>query len=67
MNKTRVKNAVKQARAAIVETPQSSAEAMRKAMSTLGRAVAKGTLHRRNAARRIGRLAKQAHAAQQAA
>ena len=67
INKTKVKNAVKQARAAIGETAETSAEALKAAMSALNRAVSKGTLHRRNAARRIARLSKQIAAAQQKA
>jgi small subunit ribosomal protein S20 len=65
VNKTKVKNAVKKARASVGEPAEVSAEALRAAMSALGRAAAKGTLHRRNAARRIARLAHQTAAAQQ--
>ncbi len=67
VNKTKVKNAVKQARAAVGEPADVAAEALQKAMSTLGRAASKGTLHRRNVSRRISRLAKQMSAAQKAA
>ena len=64
INKTKVKNAVKGAQAAIGESSEVAADALKKAMSALGRAVSKGTLHRRNAARRIARLSKQMAAAQ---
>ncbi len=63
INKTKVKNAVKNARQAMGESPEAGAEALKKAMSALGKAVSKGTLHRRNAARRIARLSKQMAAA----
>ncbi|UQZ90546.1 30S ribosomal protein S20 [Deltaproteobacteria bacterium Smac51] len=64
INKTKVKNAVKAARASMGETAEISAEALKKAMCALDRAASKGTLHRRNAARRIARLSKQMAAAQ---
>ncbi len=67
VNKTKVKNAVKQARAALGEPTEVSAEALKKAMSALDQAASKGTLHRRNASRRIARLAKQMDAAAKAA
>jgi small subunit ribosomal protein S20 len=64
INKTRVKNAVKKVRVAIGEAPASAAEALRAAMSALTRAASKGTLHQRNASRRIARLSRQVAAAQ---
>lgn len=64
INKTKVKNAVKSARAAVSDSPEVAADALKAAMSALGRAVSKGTLHRRNAARRIARLSKQMSAVQ---
>ncbi len=67
INKTKVKNAVKKCRLAVGEAPEVSVEALKGAMRALDRAVAKGTLHRRNAARRIARLSKQLHAASNAA
>ncbi len=63
INKTKVKNAVKEARAAVGEPGEASVEALRKAMSALDRAASKGTLHRRNASRRIARLSRQLAAA----
>ena len=60
ISKTKVKNAVKKVRASFGESPEAAAEALKKAMSALGRAAAKGALHRRNAARRIARLSRQA-------
>jgi small subunit ribosomal protein S20 len=63
INKTKVKNALKKARATIGEPPEVSNEAFRKAMSALHKASSKGTLHAKNAARRVSRLAKQFHQA----
>jgi len=59
INKTKVKNAVKKVRASLGESPEAAAEALKAAMSALDRAASKGTLHRRNAARRTARLARQ--------
>ncbi|MDR1920799.1 MAG: 30S ribosomal protein S20 [Candidatus Adiutrix sp.] len=67
MNKTRVKNAVKSARDAVGGEAGAAAEVLRKAMSALFRAASKGTLHRRNSARRIARLSRQMDAARKAA
>jgi small subunit ribosomal protein S20 len=58
INKTKVKNALKKARAAITESPDSLNSFLGKAMSALHKASSKGTLHRKNAARRISRLSK---------
>ena len=59
INKTKVKNAVKKVRAAMGESPEAAALALTAAMSALGRAASKGAIHRRNAARRTARLARQ--------
>ncbi len=59
INKTKVKNAVKAARAAIGASDEVSAEALKQAMRALDKAATKGTLHPKNAARRIARLSKQ--------
>ncbi len=64
INKTKVKNAVKKVRAAIVEAPEAAGTSLSAAMSALSRAASKGTLHRRNVARRIARLSRQVAAAQ---
>jgi small subunit ribosomal protein S20 len=66
INKTKVKNAVKNVRSALGESPEAAADALKTAMSALGRAAAKGTLHRRNAARRTARLARLVAAAKPA-
>jgi small subunit ribosomal protein S20 len=66
INKTKVKNAVKKVKVALGESPEAAAEALKAAMSALGRAAAKGALHRRNAARRTARLARQVAAAKPA-
>jgi small subunit ribosomal protein S20 len=63
MVKTKIKNAVKQARVAVGGEEQTSGEALKKVMSTLHRASSKGVIHPRNAARRIARLSRQFHAA----
>ena len=63
INKTKVKNAVKKVRVALGESPEAATEALKAAMSALDRAAAKGALHRRNAARRTARLARQVAAA----
>lgn len=59
INKTKVKNAFKAARVFIGGDESQGAEALRIAMSTIDQAASKGTLHRRTAARRISRLARQ--------
>jgi len=64
INKTKVKNAVKKVRVASSDSPEVAAEALKAAMSALSRAASKGTIHRRNAARRIARLSQQVAAAQ---
>jgi small subunit ribosomal protein S20 len=61
--KTKVKNAVKSARAAVGAEAPASEAALRKVMSTLHKASSKGVIHPRNAARRIARLASQFHQA----
>jgi small subunit ribosomal protein S20 len=63
INKTKVKNALKKARLAVGESPEIRDEAFKKAMSALHKASSKGTLHPKNAARRISRLAKRFHQA----
>jgi small subunit ribosomal protein S20 len=63
INKTKVKNALKKARLVVGEPPEVSGEALRKAMSALHKASSKGTIHAKNAARRISRLAKLCHQA----
>ncbi|MDR2366957.1 MAG: 30S ribosomal protein S20 [Deltaproteobacteria bacterium] len=63
INKTKVKNALKKARLSVGEAPEVTNEAFRKAMSALHKASSKGTIHAKNAARRISRLAKLCHQA----
>jgi small subunit ribosomal protein S20 len=60
--KSTVKTAIKKARLAIASGAQAE-EAVRKAVSTLDRAVKKGVLHPNNAARRKSRLMKLFNAA----
>jgi small subunit ribosomal protein S20 len=55
--KTRIKNAVKEVRAAIDSKDQEQAEAaLQKATSVLDKAGSKSVMHRRAAARKISRL-----------
>lgn len=63
--KTRVKNIIKEVRAAKVEKPDEIVkEPMIKAQSTIDRAAKKGVLHKRTAARKVSRLAKLANSTQ---
>lgn len=66
--KSAVRTFVRKARVAIA-TPDAAApeQAVSTAVSKLNRAAAKGTIHKRNASRRISRLMKAAHAAKNAA
>ncbi|GAB1408878.1 30S ribosomal protein S20 [Desulfovibrionales bacterium] len=58
MMKTRVKNVVKAVHMAIeTKDPEAIAAALRTATAVLDKAASKKVLHRRNAARRISRLA----------
>jgi small subunit ribosomal protein S20 len=60
--RSHVRTAVKKARQAVdAGDKQAVAEAVKSASRTLDKAVAKGVLHRNNAARRISRLAKAAN------
>ena len=61
--KTKVKNSLKSARAAMGGEQPVSEAALKKVMSTLHKASSKGVIHPRNAARRISRLSKQFHQA----
>jgi len=63
--KTRVKNVIKEVRAAKAEKPDESVnEPMIIAQSAIDKAAKKGVLHRRTAARKISRLAKLANSTQ---
>lgn len=58
--RTRARNAVKDARAAIESNDaQDQAQALRAAYRALDKAAAKGVIHKRNAARRKSRLMRQ--------
>ncbi len=66
--KTRVKTCIKAVLAAIEEkSPEKALEALRKAQKIIDQTAAKGTLHKRNAARKISRLTKKVAALQKAA
>ena len=58
-----VRTAVKKANAAVEEPGEGSAEAVKRAVSELDRAVAKGVIHKNNAARRKSRLMKKFNSA----
>lgn len=65
--KAAVRTYVRKARAAIVATDATNApETVKTAVSQLAKAASKGVLHKRNVARRISRLMKQANAAKAA-
>ncbi len=62
--RTQVKSAVKKAREALAsKDPAVRQEALRAAARTLDKAASKGVLHRKNASRRIARLAAAARGA----
>ena len=58
--RSRVRTSVKAARVAISAGDATAAETVATATRSLDKAVSKGVIHRRNASRRISRLAKQA-------
>ncbi|MBM4268766.1 MAG: 30S ribosomal protein S20 [Deltaproteobacteria bacterium] len=59
--RTRVRSSVKKARTLIESGDKAAAgDAVRLAQKTLDKAVSKGVLHRKNASRRLARLARQA-------
>lgn len=59
--KSSVKTAVRAAREAITENKKDFAVVLTNAISTLSKAATKGTLHKKNASRRISRLMKAAN------
>jgi small subunit ribosomal protein S20 len=60
--KTRVRNMVKQIRTAIAAgNVEEAQEELRKTMSFMQKTASKGVIHRKNASRRISRLAGQVH------
>jgi small subunit ribosomal protein S20 len=63
MVKTRVKNVTKAVRAAVAENPAEAAAQFQAAQSTIAKAAKKGVIHKRAAARKISRLARQVNAA----
>ena len=56
---SKVKTAVKKARAAVESAPQEAADVVRSAYSTLDKAASKGVIHKRNAMRKKSRLTRQ--------
>jgi small subunit ribosomal protein S20 len=61
INKTKSNNAVKKVREVLPTNPLEAEKRLKVAMSILHRSVTKGTLHKRTAARRIGRLSHQVY------
>jgi small subunit ribosomal protein S20 len=58
--KTRAKHAVKDVRTAVEEaSPDKAMESLKAAAASLQKAASKGVIHKKNAARRISRLARQ--------
>jgi small subunit ribosomal protein S20 len=61
--KTRVKNVIKETRAAIADgLNDATADSVRSAQSVIDKAAKKGVIHKRSAARKISRLTKKAAA-----
>jgi small subunit ribosomal protein S20 len=65
MVKTRVKNVTKAVRVAVAENPAEAPVQFKAAQSTIAKAAQKGVIHKRAAARKISRLARQVNAAHQ--
>ncbi len=65
MRKTRVKNCIKAVKAALDEgSVERAVEALRTAQKVIDKTAAKGTLHWRNAARKVSRLSRRVAALQ---
>ncbi|WP_027359043.1 30S ribosomal protein S20 [Desulforegula conservatrix] len=62
MVKTHVKTAVKKVLAAVTEKDENAASVLDMAKSAIDKAAKKGVIHKRNAARKISRLAKKLNA-----
>ena len=63
MNKSRMKNAIRDVNEAVTAgSPENAAEILRKAVSVIAKTAAKGTIHKKNASRRISRLTKKVNA-----
>ena len=59
MNKTKMKTAIRKLDAAVVAGTEEEAKAvLKEATSVIARTASKGTIHKRNASRKISRLAK---------
>lgn len=59
-NRTRVKNVIKQVRAAVDEkSPEKARTALATAVPVIQKAAKQGAIHRKNASRKISRLTKQ--------
>ena len=58
-NKTRIKNVIKAVDAAILEqSAEKAQEALKTAVPVIQRAATKGTIHKKNASRKVSRLTK---------
>ncbi|MDR3089676.1 MAG: 30S ribosomal protein S20 [Desulfobulbaceae bacterium] len=63
MNKSRMRTAVRKVNEAVAAGSQEDmTEILRQAISVIAKTAAKGTIHKRNAARRISRLTKKVNA-----
>jgi len=59
INRTRMRNAIKAVDAAIVEGSQETAqELLMKAVPVIAKTASKGTIHKKNASRKVSRLTK---------
>ena len=65
--KTRVKTAIKEVKAAVEShSPDQAQESFKKAVSIIQKTASKGVIHKRNASRKISRLARQVNQLQTA-
>ena len=63
MNKSRMKTAIRDVNEAVAAGSQeNAAEILRKTVSVIAKTAAKGTIHKKNASRRISRLTKKVNA-----
>ena len=68
VNKTRMRNAIKSVDAAIVAGSQEDAQAaLKTAIPVIAKTASKGTIHKKNASRKVSRLTKRVNKMQAAA
>jgi len=62
-NKTKIKNSIRAVREAVdAKSPAEAQAALRAAIPVIAAAASKGTIHRKNASRKVSRLAKRVNA-----